>query len=68
MIWTGMWKTLVFLIVFIALLLLLARGLRGVPKPSAPVAPENTDYEPLRESFWKARVSDRRCSHSNIAS
>lgn len=30
-----MWKTLAFLIVLIALLLLLAKGLRGVPKPSA---------------------------------
>jgi hypothetical protein len=28
-----MWKTLVFLIVLIALLLPLAKGLRGVPKP-----------------------------------
>ena len=28
-----MWKTLVFLIVLIALLLLLAKGLRGVQKP-----------------------------------
>jgi hypothetical protein len=32
-----MWKTLVFLIVLIALLLLLAKGLRGVPKPSKAI-------------------------------
>jgi hypothetical protein len=30
-----MWKTLAFLIVLIGLLLLLAKGLRGVPKPLA---------------------------------
>ena len=32
-----MWKTLVFLIVLIALLLLLAKGLGGVPKPSKAI-------------------------------
>jgi hypothetical protein len=35
-----MWKRLAFLIVLIALLLLLAKGLRGVPKPWAAIAPK----------------------------
>jgi hypothetical protein len=42
-----MWKTLVFLIVLIALLLLLARGLRGVPKRSVPIVPARGDSEGL---------------------
>ena len=37
----------VFLIVLIVLLLLLARGLRGVPKRSVPIVPARGDSEGL---------------------
>jgi len=46
-----MWKTLAFLIVLIALLLLLAKGLRGVPKPLAPIVPAEAEQPRLAISF-----------------
>ena len=48
-----MWKRLAFLMALIALLLLLAKGLRGVPKPWATIAPKQatpstgTGYTPV---------------------